>query len=120
MEIEDSLINDINDLVDKHTGEELWKNTVHLAVKRNPKIAQEVLLTIRDNREIRETAAALPSKSTNEHMRQTVRIPQSVDDLLCIVDPDSFPMSQHKKDKALKIMTKLHRALPEFFIVDRV
>jgi len=121
MEVEDSLIKDIDALIDKHTGEELWKETVRLAVKRNPRIAQDVLLTIRDNKEVR--ASMKDQKyglSEDKTMRQTMRIPQSVDDLLCIVDPSSFPMNQHKPAEALKIMVKLHKALPEFFIVERV
>ena len=121
MEVEDSLIKDTDALIDKHSGPTLWRETVELAVKRNPKIAQDVLLTVRDNKEVRKSM--LDNKfglSQDKTMRQTMRIPQSVDDLLCIVDPGNFPMNQHEPKEALSIMVKLHKALPEFFIVERV
>lgn len=115
------LIREIDKLVDKYSGPKLWRETVELAVKRNPKIANDVLLTIRDNKEIK--GSMLDGKfgeSKDKTMRQTMRIPQLVDDLLCIVDPGSFPMNQHEPKKALNIMVKLHKVLPEFFIVERV
>lgn len=118
---QDSLVKEIDKLVDKYSGPTLWRETVELAVKRNPKIAQDVLLTIRDNKEIR--ANMLDSKfgvTQDKTMRQTMRIPQTVDDLLCIVDPGNFPMNQHEPKEALSIMVKLHKALPEFFIIERV
>lgn len=121
MQVDESLINEIDELVNKHSGPELWEETVRLAVKRNPQIARDVLLTIKDNKEIR--ASMFDQKygeSTDKTMRQTMRIPQSVDDLLCIVDPENFPMSKLKHPEGLKVMMKLHKVLPEFFVVDRI
>lgn len=118
---QDSLIKEIDVLVDKYSGQALWRETVRLAVKRNPKIAQDVLLTIRDNKGIRE--GMIDSKfgeSKDKTMRQAMRIPQSVDNLLCIVDPDTFPLNQHEPKKAVNLMVKLHKALPEFFLPERI
>lgn len=121
MDKENPLIKEIDNLVDKYSGGELWRETVRLAVKRNPKIAQEVLLTIRDNRDIRSSMIDTKFGETKDKtMRQAIRIPQSIDDLLCVVDPESFPLNQHDKSTALKIIVKMHKVLPEFFLPERI
>jgi len=121
MDKDNTLSKEIDNLINKHSGGELWRETVRLAVKRNPKIAQDVFYTIRDNRFLRETLIDTKyAESKDKTMRQAMRMPQSIDDLLCIVDPEVFPLNQHDKDKATKIIRKLHKVLPEFFIPERI
>lgn len=114
---EDTLAKEIDALISKYSGSELWYETVRLAVKRNPRIAQEVSLTIKDNRALREDLTNQKyGLNQTKSMRYATRMPQSVDDLLCVVDPDTFPLNQHDKSKATKILMKMKKVLPEFFI----
>jgi len=53
--LDDNLVKSINHLIDKKSGAELWQDAVKLAIKNNPTIAEEVYLTVKQNREERES-----------------------------------------------------------------
>lgn len=105
----------ISKLIDNYKGTELWLEAVKLAVKTNPKIAQEVLFVIRENRDIRSSLSDTKyAKSTTASMRMGTRVPRSLEDVLMIVDPDTFPINTAKD------MKKFAKAFPEFLIPEKI
>lgn len=116
--MEDGLKKEIDRLIEKKTGPELWKEAVYTAVRHNPTIAEEVSRTIKDNREQREL---LDDKkfATNQtgSMRYGLRMPFSVEAILAAVDPDHFPMNNSNGYK--KTMRQLRKIFPEFSISEK-
>lgn len=112
---QDSLKKEIAKLVDDKKGPELWREAVRTAVKHNPTIAEEVLLTIRENRELREDLHD-QKYGTNKtgSMRMGMRIPFSIEAILATVDPDHWPLSNDNGYK--KTLKQMQKVLPEFFI----
>lgn len=118
-QISNELADAIDKLVTKYSGSQLWEEAVRLAVKANPRIAQDVLLTIRDNKQIRSSLNLeynRDSMTRGKTMQLAIRIPESVDSLLCAVDPATFPLSQHEPHEAKKYVKKLYSVMPEFFL----
>jgi hypothetical protein len=113
--MDDSLKDQISSLIDQYTGEQLWQQSIRLAVKGNPDIAKEVLGVIQDNKITRNELLdqAFATNTTNS-MRLGLRMPAIVEDILCVVDPYNFPMKNGKQ--GTKIAQKLARAFPEFAI----
>lgn len=105
----------IDKLVDSKSGTELWQEAVTLAIKNNPTIAEEVYLTVRENREMRQGLNdAKYATSKTKTFRQALRYPQSILDVLSLVDPDNFPASNDAKGE--KTIYKMMKAFPEFTI----
>lgn len=116
--MENSLKEQISSLIDKYTGEQLWQQSVRLAVKGNPDIAKEVLGVIQDNKVTR--AQLFDQKfaaNTTDTMRLGLRMPAIVEDILCVVDPENFPVQNGKHGE--KITKKLAKAFPEFAIASK-
>ena len=115
--MDETLIRKIDKLIDSKSGAELWQESVKLAIKNNPVIANEVYLTVKQNREQREM---LDDKkygtSKTKAFRRALRYPQSVLDILCLVDPDNFPASNDKKGE--KTVQRMMKAFPEFTIAE--
>jgi hypothetical protein len=110
--MEQTLKDEIGKLIDKYNGEQLWQESVRLAVKSNPKIAQEVLAIIRDNKVTRETLLNEHGANESGSMRLGLRMPVVVEDILSVVDPDNFPVKNNKHGEV--ITHKLAKAFPEF------
>ena len=112
--MEDTLKEQVGRLVDKYSGPQLWREAVYLAVKSNPTIAQQVLGVIRDNKITREELKNEYATNESESMRLGLRMPVVVEDILCVVDPDNFPIQNGKQ--GAKITAKLAKTFPEFAI----
>jgi len=112
--MEQTLKDEIGKLVDKYSGPELWKESVYLAVKSNPTIARDVLAIIKDNKETREALKSEHGANESGSMRLGMRMPVVVEDILCVVDPENFPIQNGKHGE--KITAKLAKAFPEFAI----
>jgi len=119
--MDNTLVEEINKLIDKYDGQELWLESVKLAIKTNPTIANEVKLVIKENREIR---ASLVDKtyatSETKSMRYGYRWPVSIQTVLEVVDPSTFPINQHEIPKQNKIMKKIDQVFAEFRIPEKV
>lgn len=113
--MDNGLKEQIASLIDQYTGIQLWQQSVRLAVKGNPDIAKEVLGVIQDNKKTREELfdQTFATNTTNS-MRLGLRMPAIVEDILCVVDPDNFPVQNGKHGE--KITRKLAQAFPEFAI----
>ena len=117
--LDDNLVKDINHLIDSKSGAELWQDAVKLAIKNNPVIAEEVYLTVKQNREERESLKdAKYGTSQTKAFRRALRYPQSILDILCLVDPDNFPASNDKKGE--KTIKRMMKAFPEFTIASTI
>jgi hypothetical protein len=112
--MEETLKDQISKLVDKYSGPELWKESVYLAVKSNPTIATQVLEVIKDNKITREELTNEHGANESGSMRLGLRMPVVVEDILCVVDPENFPVQNSKHGE--KITAKLAKAFPEFAI----
>jgi hypothetical protein len=112
--MEQTLKDEIGKLIDKYSGPQLWQESVKLAIKSNPKIAQEVLAIIRDNKVTRETLLNEYGANESGSMRLGLRMPVVVEDILSVVDPDNFPVKNNKHGEV--ITHKLAKAFPEFAI----
>jgi hypothetical protein len=112
--MEETLKDQISKLVDKYSGPELWKESVYLAVKSNPTIATQVLEVIKDNKITREELINEHGANESGSMRLGLRMPIVVEDILCVVDPENFPVQNSKHGE--KITAKLAKAFPEFAI----
>lgn len=112
--MEQTLKDEIGKLVDKYSGPELWKESVYLAVKSNPTIAKQVLEVIKDNKITRSELINEHGANESGSMRLGMRMPVVVEDILCVVDPENFPIQNGKHGE--KITAKLAKAFPEFAI----
>jgi len=112
--MEQTLKDQISKLVDKYSGPELWKQSVYLAVKSNPTIANQVLEVIKDNKITRAELLNEHGANKSGSMRLGMRMPVVVEDILSVVDPDNFPIQNGKHGE--KITAKLAKAFPEFAI----
>jgi hypothetical protein len=112
--MEQTLKDQIGKLVDKYSGPELWKESVYLAVKSNPTIAKQVLEVIKDNKITRDELINEHGANETGSMRLGMRMPIVVEDILCVVDPENFPIQNGKHGE--KITAKLAKAFPEFAI----
>lgn len=112
--MEQTLKDNISKLIDKYDGPQLWQQSVRLAVKSNPKIAQEVLAIIRDNKITRAELNNKYGANKSGTMRLGLRMPIVVEDILSVVDPDNFPVKNNKHGEV--ITHKLAKAFPEFAI----
>ena len=112
--MEQTLKDDIGKLIDKYNGPQLWQESVKLAVKSNPKIAQEVLAIIKDNKITRAELNNEHGANESGSMRLGLRMPVVVEDILSVVDPDNFPIKNNKHGE--EITHKLAKAFPEFAI----
>jgi len=112
--MEQTLKDQIGKLVDKYSGPELWKESVYLAVKSNPTIAKQVLEVIKDNKITRDELINEHGANETGSMRLGMRMPVVVEDILCVVDPENFPIQNGKHGE--KITVKLAKAFPEFAI----
>lgn len=112
--MEQTLKNEISKLIDKYDGPQLWQESVRLAVKSNPKIAQEVLAIIKDNKITRAELNNKHGANESGTMRLGLRMPVVVEDILSVVDPDNFPVKSNKHGEV--ITHKLAKAFPEFAI----
>ena len=112
--MEDTLKEQIGKLVDKYSGPQLWKESVYLAVKSNPTIANQVLEVIKDNKITREELINEHGANESGSMRLGLRMPIVVEDILCVVDPENFPVQNGKHGE--KITAKLAKTFPEFAI----
>jgi hypothetical protein len=112
--MEQTLKDDIGKLIDKYSGPQLWQESVKLAIKSNPKIAQEILAIIRDNKITRAELNNQYGANESGTMRLGMRMPVVVEDILSVVDPDNFPVKNNKHGEA--ITHKLAKAFPEFAI----
>lgn len=119
--MDNTLVERISKLIDKYTGSELWLESVKLAIKINPTIAEEVSLIIKENREIRQNLID-PKYATSEtkSMRYGYRWPTSIQTILEVVDPESFPINQHPIPKQNKIMKQIDKVFGEFRIPEKV
>lgn len=110
--MEQTLKDQISKLVDKYSGPTLWKESVYLAVKSNPTIAKDVLAVIKDNKITRAELLNEHGANKSGSMRLGMRMPTVVEDILCVVDPDNFPIKNGKQGE--KITAKLAKTFPEF------
>lgn len=112
--MEDTLKDEVGKLVDKYVGPQLWSEAVRLAVKSNSTIGKEVLAIIKDNKKTRDNLINEFGVGGTNNMRLGMRIPVVVEDILCVVDPDNFPIKNGKHGE--KITLKLAKTFPEFVI----
>lgn len=111
---------EISRLINKYDGEKLWREAVKIAIKTNPRIAQETLATIRDIKQERQ-ALVDPTfgVSKGKTMRAGIRMPVSLDNILIAVDPNNFPVNQLELNEQQKVMKKLFKTFPEFTLATK-